>query len=181
MLFKYAPTVCLALLAWAPGLFASESTLEGLWHGEIIYSPARMELEVLVEIGKDPHGELVGTIDVPSQKMKFYALSNAAIDGRNVEFSFVKDTEERQNARFTFDGELSDDGQQITGIFTGWYTDENNNQAPFEVHRLGEPGSERPADRRGPLHELSDDCTEARQAFNEAHDQVRLVLLLSPT
>lgn len=172
----------LAGLVLAAGLpAAARSPLEGLWHGEIIYSPAQIELEVIVEIAATPEGELVGTIDVPSQKMKYYQLSEAAIDGSAVSFGFVRDTEERQGVHFVFAGEMSDGGEVITGTFTGWYTDENNNQAPFHVRRIGEPGDQRPEDRRGPLHELSDRCAELRQAFDASDDHVRLVLLLSPT
>ncbi len=174
-------TAVITLLVLTPGRAPAEQTLEGLWHGEIVYSAAQTELEIIVEIGTDPQGNLGGTIDVPSQHMKFHQLSDASIDGADVEIGFIRDTEKRQGAHFVFDGEMSADGQVIAGIFTGWYTDENNNKAPFQIRRLGDPGSERPADRRGPLHELSDDCEEARQAFNETDDHVRLVLLLSPT
>lgn len=174
-------TAVFILLAFIPFRAPAEQPLEGLWHGEIVYSTAQTELEIIVEIGTDPQGALAGTIDVPSQHMKFYQLSDASIDGAVVEIGFIRDTEKRQGAHFVFEGEMSADGQEITGIFTGWYTDENNNKAPFQIRRLGDPGSERPTDRRGPLLELSDDCEEARQAFNETDDHVRLVLLLSPT
>ena len=179
--WKYSFATCLAMLAPCLSPAIAEPSLEGLWHGEIIYSPAQVELEVIVEVAKDPQGELTGTVDVPSQHMKFYPLSDAGIDGGAVEIAFVRDTEQRQDARFVFDGTMADDGQTIEGTFTGWYTDENNNQAPFQIRRLGPAGSERPADRQGPLRELSDDCREAKQAFNDSSDHVRLVLLLSPT
>jgi hypothetical protein len=178
---RFSIAAGLAGLVLAAGLpAAARSPLEGLWHGEIIYSPARIELEVIVEIAATSEGELVGTIDVPSQKMKYYPLSDASIDGTAASFGFVRDTEERQGVHFAFAGEMAAGGEAITGTFTGWYTDENDNQAPFHIRRIGEPGSERPEDRRGPLHELSDGCAELRQAF-DASDHVRLVLLLSPT
>lgn len=168
-------------LAVASGLpAAAQSPLEGLWQGEIVYSPAQIELDMIVEIGATPEGELTGTIDVPSQHIKYHPLSEISINGAAVAFDFIRDTEGRKGAEFFFAGEISAAGDVVTGTFTGWHTDGGQNQAPFTLRRIGDPGSDRPEEHRRPLHELSDSCAELRQAF-DASDHVRLVLLLSPS
>lgn len=153
----------------------------GLWAGQILYAPAEIELEVLVELAADAEGNLVGNVDVPSQKMKYYPLTSVTPQGRQITFDFHKDSEKTLNARFLFEGELSEGGEELSGIFTGWYDDEGRNRVPFELHRVEAAFGERPEPVERPLVAFEGPGAEVHKAFNEDVGNVRVVLLLSPT
>ncbi len=178
------PSLLLVGLVSAGSVYAdtqAPADFEGLWAGQILYAPAEIELNIWVELGRDAEGLLVGNIDVPSQKMKFYPLTAVAPQGTHLTFDFFKDSEKTKNARFLFEGELSKDGEALKGMFTGWYDDEGRNHVPFELHRVAGAFGERPEPQLQPLHDLSVMGTELQQAFTEGQGHVRVVLFLSPT
>ncbi|MFL6203051.1 MAG: amidohydrolase family protein [Thermoanaerobaculia bacterium] len=157
--------------------------LDGLWQGIILYDPAQIELETTVEIAADPQGKLVGTIDLPSQRMQFYPLKDIRQDGSKVSFTFYRNSEKRgPDSPFVFDGTISQDGRVLEGIFTGFYNEEKgNDRVPFRFERIGEAGDDRPEPVKPPLHTLTGPGDELREAFNRDAEGVRLILLLSPT
>ena len=180
---------CLAVVCALP-LAAQEAReiqapvqVEGLWDGIILYDPAQVELETTVEIARDAQGKLVGTIDLPSQRMKFHELRDFKVDGRKVSFTFYRNSEKRgPNSPFVFDGELSADGRRMTGIFTGFYNEEKGtDRVPFSFERIGDPGDERAEPASPPVISLSPDYSELRDAFNRDADAVRILILISPT
>lgn len=165
------------LLAATRPAVAEEARVEGLWEGAIVFSEAEREFEITVEIGRDPDGELVGTIDQRAERMIYHPLEYVRIDGREVAFEFRKDSERRgPDAPFPFVGELSEDGQRITGKLG-----EASGQIPFHLTRVGEPGSERRTFDSRPVEDLGEHGEELKAAFNQAGGDVRLVMLLSPT
>ncbi len=169
--------VLVALVASAPPSAAAEPRIEGLWDGAIVFEPAELEFEITVEIGRDPSGELVGTIDQLAERMIYYPLDYVRIEGRKVAFEFHKDSERRgPDAPFPFHGELSEDGQRITGELM-----EARGNIPFHLTRIGEPGSERRTVSGRPVTDLTEQSEELKAAFNRAAGDVRLVMLLSPT
>ena len=157
--------------------------VEGLWDGIILYDPAQIEMETTVEIARDAEGKLVGTIDLPTQRMKYHELRDFKVDGRKVSFTFYRNSERRgPNSPFVFDGEISTDGRVMAGIFTGFYNEEKgNDRVPFRFERIGEPGDERPEPVHPPVISLSPSGSELRDAFNRDADAVRILILLSPT
>lgn len=157
--------------------------LEGLWQGIILYDPAQIELETTVEIAADPQGKLVGTIDLPSQRMQFYPLKDIHQDDSKISFTFFRDSEKRgPDSPFVFDGTISPDGRVLEGIFTGFYNEEKgNDRVPFRFERIGEAGDDRPVPVKPPLQALTGVGNELREAFNRDADGTRLILLLSPT
>lgn len=155
--------------------------LEGLWAGQILYAPAEIELDFWVELGRDADGMLVGNIDVPSQKMKFYPLSSVEHEGRRLDFDFHRDSEITKNAHFYFRGQLSEDGEAVTGTFKGWKDDDGRNRVPFELKKVSSGFGERPEPQLQPLASFTGPGAAVREAFNEDVDNVRLVILLSPT
>ncbi len=157
--------------------------VDGLWEGVILYDPAQFEMETVAEIAHDAEGRLVGTIDIPSQQMKYYPLRDFQVDGAKVSFKFYKDSRRRgPNSPFLFEGELSPDGRTMQGMFTGFYHEEMGiDRVPFRLQRVGEAGDERPAQPQPPLHPLSAGSEELREAFNRDAGAIRLVMLLSPT
>lgn len=157
--------------------------LDGLWEGVLLYDPAQVELEATVEIARDAQANLVGTIDLPSQRMKFHPLRDFRIEGSKVSFAFYRHSERRgPDSPFVFEGSLSPDGRVLEGIFTGFYNEEKGtDRVPFRFERIGEAGDERPEPVKPPLYTLSPSGEELREAFNRDADAVRLLILISPT
>lgn len=157
--------------------------LEGRWEGVILYDPAQVELETTVEIARDAQGKLVGTIDLPSQRMKYHELRDFQVDGRKFSFTFYRNSEKRgPNSPFVFAGEISADGRVMEGMFTGFYNEEKGtDRVPFRFDRIGEPGDEQPEPVHPPVIPLSAAYGEVREAFNRDADAVRILILLSPT
>ena len=169
-----APAAAAVVAPGGPGI-------EGLWQGVILYQPAEIELELTVEVARDAQGRLVGTIDLPTQRMQNWPLSAVEQDGARVHLQFRRDSEARgPNAPFDFDGELSAGGKALRGTFTGFYQGDRN-RFPFELERQGEAGLERPEPQHPPLHALAPAGDELAAAFNRDAASVRLVMLLSPT
>lgn len=179
--------VCALPLAAQPVQEAREIAppvrVEGLWEGIILYDPAQVELETTVEIAYDAQGKLVGTIDLPSQRMKYHELRDFKVDGRKVSFTFYRNSERRgPNSPFVFDGEVSADGRVMAGTFTGFYNEEKGtDRVPFSFERVGEPGDDRAEPASPPVLTLSPDFSELRYAFNRDADAVRILILISPT
>ncbi len=156
---------------------ADEPRFEGLWSGAIVFKAAELEFEITVEVGRDPQGELVGTIDQPAERMIFHPLEYVRTEGKKVTFEFLKNSESRgPNAPFTFIGEISENGQRIEGHLV-----EHRGNIPFYLERLGEPGSERRTVDAPQVDDLTESSEELKTAFNDDAGNVRLVLLLSPT
>jgi hypothetical protein len=164
----------------APGAPPAPS-VEGFWQGVILYQPAEIELEFSVELARDAAGRLVGTIDLPTQRMEFHPLSAVRQEGASVFLQFRRDSEARgPNAPFDFHGELDAGGQTLRGTFVGFYHGDQN-RFPFELTRAGAAGMERPEPARPPVHPLAPGGDELAAAFDRDAGRVRLVMLLSPT
>lgn len=155
--------------------------LDGLWDGFVIFHPAQIEHDFVVEIAASPEGRLSGTIDVPALHLKFHPLENIQRDGSKVSFDFglVPGTPDPNN-HFYFKGDLSADGKKIAGEFSGRSTGQEV-RSPFRLERTGEAGADRPQKVTRPLVVLSDSGDELKEAFNRDKGKLRLVLLLSPT
>lgn len=150
----------------------------GLYQGAILYRPGGAELEILVELGATGSGELAGTLDMPAYPdVTFKPLENFRVDGREIYFSYRHDSEVRgPDALFEFEGELSADGETLSGEFL-----ETRGRIPFELQRIGDPGAPRPELTRQPLTDLSAGAAELKDDFNAHPDHARVVILLSPT
>ena len=149
----------------------------GLWEGQIVYQRAEVEFDLTVEIFRGADGKLLGTVDLPSERVKFRPLRNIEVQGRHLNMEFLLDSEVRgPDATFKLQADLAPDGKTMHGVFV-----ESGGSRPFFLDRRGDPGSERPPERRSPVTNLSDQAAELKAAFNRDADRVRLVLLLSPT
>lgn len=160
---------------------AAGSAVDGVWAGTIVYVPAELEIEFLVEIGETAEGELAGTVDVPVAKIAFQPLQDLRLDGREVAFDMPLRAHSGTSAVYTFRGTLSEDGTEIAGRFHGWL-ERGTRDADFRLRRTGEPGGERLDWGEPPaLADLSPGGAELAAAFDAAHDRVRLLVTLSPT
>lgn len=177
-----AAVVLLFLLA-APSVHAAQAakpppSAEGLWQGVILYKRAELEVDLTVELARTAQGAWAGTIDIPNQKLEYYPLGNAQVNGRDVSFVLSRFS---QHAKTTivspFQGKLAEDGATIEGEFI----EGGKNRIPFRLERKGPAGSERVQPPAPPLHALSISGEELKTAFNRDADKTRLVLLLSPT
>lgn len=175
--------------AWVSGAGAAtdlpaEPRAEGLWEGWVVYSPAEAEVEIIVEIARDAEGELVGTIDIPSQRMKFHPLDSVTLEERRLTFDWLWVHQESEGgetrARFLYEGEISDDGAAVRGTVSGW-ENPSGRTTTFELARIGEAGDERPERSLLEVTTLGGDLGALRRAFNGAAGQPRLLLLISPT
>jgi hypothetical protein len=156
---------------------AAAERFAGLWAGHVVYRPGSAELELLVELAPGPDGGLAGTITHPGFDLQYKPLEEFRVDGRDLYFNYRHYSEVRgPDALYEFEAALSEDGRTLAGEFI-----ETRGRIPFELHRIGDPGTPHPEREPRPLADLSDAGAELRQAFNEDRDQVRLILLLSPT
>jgi len=162
----------------SPAVDLPSADFAGLYQGAILYRPGSTELEILVELGATAGGELAGTLDMPAYPdVTFKPLENFRVEGREISFSYRHDSEIRgPDALFAFEGELSADGQTLSGEFL-----ETRGRIPFELQRIGDPGAPRPELIPQPVTDLSAGAAELRDAFNAHPDHARLVILLSPT
>jgi hypothetical protein len=149
----------------------------GLWEGRIVYRRAEVEFDLTVEIFRDAGGALLGTVDLPSERIKYRPLRRIEVQGRHLSMEFLMDSEVRgPEAVFKLQADLAPDGKAMQGVFV-----ESGGFRPFFLDRKGDPGSDRPPERRSPVSILSERGEELKAAFNRDADRVRLVLLLSPT
>jgi hypothetical protein len=113
--------------------------------------------------------------------LKFHPIQNLKVEDAKVSFEYDLNLN-RQEADdiFKFRGEVSPDGKMITGKFAGRYSGMDLD-LPFQLRRIGDAGSARPALVKRPVTVISDSGDELRAVFNRDKDKVRLVMLLSPT
>lgn len=174
-----APAVADTVTDGAPPVF------DGAWAGEIVYEPAEVEFRVRVDLGAGTDGDLAGTVDIPTQRMKYHPLTRVEADGTEIEMVFTKWTERADesgyfDAEFIFRGELTADGRSLEGTFKGWLVD-GKDLVPFHLERIGEAGVEEPEVPTAPLIDLSAGAGELAAAFNRAAGEPRVVMLISPT
>lgn len=150
---------------------------QGLWRGVIAYDPGRVEIDVLVELARGPEGDWAGTIDVPAHRIEYHPLEDVSVDGSRVTFWFNRQSPSAGRVESPFRGEISPDGTIISGEFV----EAGRNHHRFELQRIGDAGDPRPEPELSPVHPVSEDLAELRDAFNRHRDAVRVVLLLSPT
>ena len=97
------------LLAAATTAIAAEPPPAGHWDGEITL-PAG-SLKIAVDLTKANDG-WSGTIDIPAQGLREFALSDVSVNGRKVAFKMPKIPGDP-----TFAGTLSEDGTTLSGDF----------------------------------------------------------------
>jgi pimeloyl-ACP methyl ester carboxylesterase len=167
----------LAALAASPSKPAPGPSPDGLWDGVIYFRRGDVEVEAVVELAR-VGGGYIGTLDLPSQGLKFVPLENVKAEGDAISFSFQRNSRTAgMVVHSTFSGRIAPDGKTMSGDFR----EENTKPFPFRLARRGEAGSDRPAPPLQALHELGDDGAQLKAAFNQDQGKVRVLMMLSPT
>jgi hypothetical protein len=106
--------VLFALLVVHSSLSAQDATpYLGTWKGAI--SVMGQELEIIVEFSLDDQKNIQGTIDVPVQGATDIPLGDIQIEGKKISFKIVHPQIQGDP---TFNGELDESGQKISGDFS---------------------------------------------------------------
>ena len=147
-----------AMLLAAPARAQSDAT--GHWKGSV--QVQAMQLDFIVDIAKTAHGDLVGTIGLPSQHIKGLPLLKVAVDGKTVTFFARED----QPFRGTFG-----DAGTIAGDMTV-----EGLAAPFTMTRSGEATIDAPPRSAGIDKALAGTWSGALKAGAR---QLRLVVALA--
>ena len=102
---------------------AAPADLSGHWDG-VVQTP-EMTLDFQIDVARGPSGAYAGTISLPSERLRGLPLKLVTLDGTTVSFNARTDQ--------TFAGQLSNDGNLITGEFTM-----QGGSAPFRLRRSGD-------------------------------------------
>jgi len=174
--------VIISLFAASPAHTDGKPRLDGLWKGVIEHQPAVVEWDFQLEIAAAADGRLVGTLDLPTQRMKQHPLASVTLDGNRIRIEFDRfPGKQVEENRFRFEGELSPDSQKITGYFLG-RSDGMDVRSPFTLERAANAGDETTqAVKPPPLTVLAGTGDALRDTFNRDKDKLRLVVLISPT
>jgi pimeloyl-ACP methyl ester carboxylesterase len=160
---------------------AGNTSAEGLWEGVIFLQRGWLEVELRVELFQGGPEGWAGNADLPTQGLQFVPLSAVSAGGvaadRKVGFEIHRAAEGAVAAvDVRFDGELSADGHTLSGKIL-----EDGKTFDFALQRIGEAGMERPVPVHPDLHLIAGRGDELRDLFNRDQDNLRLVILLSPT
>jgi protein-disulfide isomerase len=160
-------SLLLACAGAAPAI-AEPPDPSGFWNGWVVYTPAKTEVEVTVELARRYDGAWIGTIDVPVQNVELMPLRKVAVSSPQVAFELVE-----TSGTSAFSGQLTPDGSQIRGEMT-----EDGAPHPFVLDRKA--GRASPQAVRE-VRSLADDGAELKALFDRESDKVRLIFLVSPT
>jgi hypothetical protein len=130
-------TVSFALLiAFATALLApAQSKPAGAGHWEGAIQVPDHELKIVVDLAQNAKGDWIGTIGIPDQGTKDFALSKVSVKGASV--SFVMSGVPGDPS---FEGQLSTSGKEITGNFS-----QGGALLTFELKWVSEPSVKEPA------------------------------------
>lgn len=162
-------TILSAWLAGSAALAGGPPSLVGHWEGVILIRPAEFEVDLSLDVRRRPDGGLAGELSYPAQGTRSYALQTVQVAGAAVSFSAVDD----DKVTSSFQGSLSADGASIEGDLS-----EGTSHFPFTLERRDGGGE---AKKLAPVEALSGDGAELKARFNADRDDVRLLLVLSPT
>jgi hypothetical protein len=120
--------LCFCLLLAFHTLSFAQTTVSAAGHWEGSVTLPSMELNVAVDLALDNNDKWIGDIDIPAQRVTDMPLKSISVSGSTVTFEISMGEGEP-----TFQGNLSEDGQRISGDFT-----QGGNTFPFALKRTGE-------------------------------------------
>ncbi len=109
---------------------AAETTVAGYWEGNV--SLPNRELEIRVELSGGAGSPWKGTIDIPLQGMRGFALGGVKVDGAAVEFALPGIPGDPR-----FAGKLAADAESLAGDFR-----QGDNTFPFRIERKVKPAAQ---------------------------------------
>lgn len=152
-------------------LFASGSSLEGVWEGEIIVNPD-FKLGTRIDFVLRKPGDWRGYIYIFNQRLERHPLEEVEHDGASLTFVSV-DTIDHS----TFKGSLSGDGKRLTGML-----EERGIEYEVVLERSALPLDPPDEDETPKLHSiLASGGGELKSRFDADSGHVRMLLFLSPS
>jgi hypothetical protein len=118
------PVLCALMLA--PAASAQPAIPAGHWEGAVEAPDGNLKIEI--DLARDPAGQVAGTINVPDQNLRGLTLANFERDKNSLAFQIKGTKGER-----LFTGDLSGDGQSISGAFT-----QRGMSMPFHLARTSD-------------------------------------------
>lgn len=140
----------------------------GPWRGAILVIPAEFELDLALDLSKDPAGALVGHLSLPDQAVLSQKVESLAVKDREISFAY-RDGKDLS----LFEGSLSADGKTINGKIK-----DPGKTYDFVLRRDVHSEAKAPV---AALRQLTDSGEELRSLFEKDLGKVRLLLILSPT
>jgi hypothetical protein len=117
-----------ALLVLPLSSLHAQSPVEPSGHWEGSVRTPRMEVRIEFDMQKNGNGMFAGTFGQPENGIKGLPLSAIAVDGPSVIMIVKADTDPA-----TFSGDLSEDGESISGSFA-----QSGYDFPFSLKRTGD-------------------------------------------
>jgi len=114
-----------------------QQSVEGIWSG--VLQAGAQRLRLVFRLQRDADGQLRGTIDSPDQAATGIPISTATVDGNTIRI--------RSDAiQGEFVGTLSEDGEQITGVWK-----QSGQELPLTLTRGEPPAPKRPQEPKPPF------------------------------
>jgi len=114
-----------ALCVLSSGLARAQQAADPSGHWEGTIQAPGMTIPFEIDFAKNDKGALVGTVDLPGERIKGLPLTKVALDGRTLAFHARSDQPMR--------GDLSADGRTISGDYFA-----EGNTLPFTMIRTGD-------------------------------------------
>ncbi|HVT17777.1 MAG TPA: hypothetical protein VHQ90_16565 [Thermoanaerobaculia bacterium] len=154
----------------ARGEKAGKAAVEGHWEGAVAIREGETEVDLAVDFRRDANRELTGSITIPVEWSKDKPLETAAQQGSSISFSYLKG-----DGPAIFRGTLEDEGRRLTGELR-----EANGTHVHLIALERRPARAAMAGAAEP-RPLGPDLDALKRRFDADRDDVRLVVLLSPS
>jgi CubicO group peptidase (beta-lactamase class C family) len=153
----------LFLIVCALSTALAASSLDGHWKGQI--NVPGQPLGIQIELSTGAEGALSGHISIPVQNLRRVELTGFERSGRQIRFQIAPTP--GIPGEPTFEGEISEDGQTISGTFS-----QHGAELPFELER----GASAVEEAQSALEGFSEEVRDAREAFNVPGIAISVIL-----
>lgn len=163
----WLPALLICGFTQTAGAEVEGKSIAGTWEGAVVWAPAQVEIDLIIDFAPDGKGGWSGKLAAPTAATEGNVLANVSVQGRSLSFEHLE-----RPARGRFQGTLSEDAARIEGDFT---PADGTQGTRFELRRRKgvTPAAPEVRPLSGP--------EELQGLFNFDQGSTRLLLLLSPT